>query len=55
MKKTIIHKHNNKIHKITKDVALHIDIVWSIAERYKRRYQTHLDFEKLCNEIIDKY
>lgn len=55
MIKTIKLKHNNKVKTLSKDVILHCEIVWNIAERYTRRYKKLLDVEKLFDEVVDKY
>ena len=47
--------HHNYIKTIKSSKAIiHIEILWTIAERFYRRYHKLLDMDLLCDEVIEK-
>lgn len=55
MIKTIEYKHNNRLKKITKNVNLHIEILWIMAEKFYNINKKVLDIDIICDNIIRKY
>jgi len=48
-------KHHNHIKTMKSSKAIiHIDILWTIAERFYRRYHKLLDMDLLCDEVVEK-